>query len=285
MDRRIIALYDEYTHAPLDRRIFLERLAKLAGGTAAAFALLPLLENNYAHAEIVPANDPSLSSERVSFPGAGGELKGYLVHPKDDGKRGTVIVIHENRGLNAHIEDVARRAAKAGFNAFAADLLSPLGGTPSNEDQAREMIGKLDAKQVTENLRAAIAWLAKRPDSNGKVGAVGFCWGGGAVNDLAVAEPNLGAGVVFYGRSPTAEQAANIKAPMLLNYAGLDTRINESVPGYKEALDKAGKKATVHMYDGVDHAFHNDTNAARYNKAAADLAWGRTIEFFKLNIS
>lgn len=285
MDRQIIALYDEYTHAPLDRRIFMERLVKLAGGTAAAFALLPLLENNYAHAEMVPANDPSLTSERVSFPGAGSELKGYLVHPKESGKRGSVIVIHENRGLNAHIEDVARRAAKAGFNAFAVDLLSPLGGTPSNEDQAREMIGKLDAKQVTENLRAAVAWLAKRPDSNGKVGAVGFCWGGGAVNDLAVAEPNLSAGVVFYGRSPTAEQAAHIKAPMLLNYAGLDTRINESVPGYKEALDKAGKKATVHIYDGVDHAFHNDTNAARYNKAAADLAWGRTIEFFKLNIS
>lgn len=285
MDRRIIALYDEYTHAPLDRRIFLERLAKLAGGTAAAFALLPLLENNYAHAEMVPANDPSLTSERVSFAGAGGELKGYLVHPKASGKRGSVIVIHENRGLNAHIEDVARRAAKAGFNAFAPDLLSPLGGTPTNEDQAREMIGKLDAKQVTENLRAAVAWLAKRPDSNGKVGAVGFCWGGGTVNDLAVAEPNLGAGVVFYGRSPTADQVANIKAPLLLNYAGLDTRINEAVPGYKEALDKAGKKATIYMYDGVDHAFHNDTNAARYNKAAADLAWGRTIEFFKLNIS
>ncbi|MEZ5647639.1 MAG: dienelactone hydrolase family protein [Alphaproteobacteria bacterium] len=285
MDRRIIALYDEYTHAPLDRRVFLERLTKLAGGTAAAYALLPLLENNYANAEMIPANDPGLISERITIPNVSGDVKAYFTHPKDSSKRGGVVVIHENRGLNAHIEDVARRVAKAGFNAVAVDLLSPMGGTPQNEDQARDMIGKLDAKQTVANLRSAVAWLKNRPDSNGKVGVVGFCWGGGMVNQLAVAEPNLNAAVAYYGPQPPADQVANIKAPLLLHYAGLDERINQGIPGYKNALDQAGKKYTVYIYDGVDHAFNNDTNAARYNKDAAELAWGRTIEFFKMNLT
>jgi len=280
MDRRIIELYDEYTHAPLERRVFLERLAALAGGTAAAYALIPLLENNYAMAQQVSENDPALMIERVKYPGSNGEVSAYLAKPAGDGRYPAVIVIHENRGLNPHIEDVTRRLAKAGFLALGVDLLSSLGGTPSDPDQAREMIGKLDQGQVTGDLRAGLQWLKSRPDCSGKIGTVGFCWGGGQVNQFAVAEPSLNAAVVFYGRSPEAAQVPSIVAPLLLQYAGLDGRINEGVPAYIAALQAAGKKYVTYTYDGVDHAFHNDTNAARYNKDAAELAWTRTLAFF-----
>jgi carboxymethylenebutenolidase len=280
MDQRIIDLYDEYTHAPLDRRVFLDRLAKLTGGMAAALAMVPLLENR-AQAEIVPANDARLETSRITYPGASGPLKAYLARPKGAGKLGAVIVIHENRGLNAHIEDVTRRMALAGFLAMAPDMLSPLGGTPANEDMARELFGKLDAAQTVQNAVAAVTFLEKHPQGNGKVGAVGFCWGGGMVGDLAVAAPGLDAGVVYYGRQPRPADVPKIQAPLLLNYAGLDTRINAGIPAFEEALKANNKKYAVHVYEGANHAFNNDTSEARYNKQAADQAWARTIAFFK----
>lgn len=285
MDRGIIELYDEYTHAPLERRVFLDRLAKLAGGTAAAYALLPLLENNYAKAQIVAADDPGLKTARVAYPGPAGDVQGYLAAPADGGRKPAVIVIHENRGLNAHIEDLARRAAKAGFLALAPDLLTPLGGTPKDEDKARELIGQTKPADAVANLQAAVTWLASHPQATGKVGAVGFCWGGGMSNRLAIAEPRLGAAVVFYGPSPAVEDVPKIKAPLQLHYAGLDKRINDGVPPYTDALEANDKAFEMHMYDGVDHAFNNDANAARYNADAAKLAWGRTIDFLSKHLA
>lgn len=285
MERSIIELYDEYTHAPLERRVFLDRLAKLAGGTAAAYALLPLLENNYAKAQIVAADDPGLKSARVAYPGPFGDVQGYLAAPADGGRKPAVIVIHENRGLNAHIEDLARRVAKAGFLALAPDLLTPLGGTPKDEDKARELIGQTKPADAVANLQAAVTWLATHPQATGKVGAVGFCWGGGMSNRLAVAEPRLGAAVVFYGPSPAVEDVPKIKAPLLLHYAGLDKRINDGVPPYIDALEAHDKAFEKHVYDGVDHAFNNDANAARYNADAAKLAWGRTIDFLSKHLA
>ncbi|HEX7128244.1 MAG TPA: dienelactone hydrolase family protein [Thermodesulfobacteriota bacterium] len=285
MDQRIIDLYDEYTHRPLERRVFLERLAALAGSTAAAMALLPILENDYAHAQQVSPDDPRLETSRVTFKGATGDVAGYLARPRGDAKVPAVIVVHENRGLNAHIEDVARRVGAAGFVALAPDLLSPLGGTPKDEDRARDMIRQLDADKTVANLRAATAWLAKRPDTTGKVGAVGFCWGGGVVNQLAVAEPDLDAAVVFYGASPKPGQVPQIRAPLLLHYAGLDQRINETVPAYEQALKQASKDYTLYMYEGVNHAFHNDTAGARYDAQAAKLAWQRTVDFLKQKLA
>lgn len=281
MDQRIIDLYDRYTHEPLDRRVFLARLAEMTGSLAGALALVPLLEANQAHAAMTAPDDAKLDTSRTSYPGASGEVKGYLARPKGAGKLPAVIVIHENRGLNPHIEDVARRMALEGFLALAPDLLSPLGGTPSNEDTARDMIGKLDSKQTVQNLVSAVGFLKKHQNSNGKVGAVGFCWGGGVVGQLAVAAPDLDAAVVYYGRQPKAEEVANIKAPLLLHYGGLDERINAGIPAFEEALKKGNKKYTLYMYDGANHAFNNDTSEARYHKQAADLAWSRTVKFFK----
>jgi carboxymethylenebutenolidase len=283
MDQRIIDLYDEYTHAPLDRRVFLERLALLTGSTAAAVAVLPLLENR-AVAAVIESNDSRIVATSVTFPGQGGDVKGYLVKPAAGGKSGAVLVIHENRGLNAHTEDVARRLAVGGFLALAADFLSPSGGTPSDEDQAREMIGKLDPAQTTANAVAAVAYLRGHADGNGKAGAVGFCWGGGQIGQLAVTDPTLDAAVVYYGRTPDPADVAKIKAPLLLHYAGLDNRINEGVPAFREALDKAGVTYTLHMYEGAQHAFNNDTSAERYNPEAAKLAWDRTLAFFAENL-
>jgi carboxymethylenebutenolidase len=280
MDQRIIDLYDDYTHRHLDRRLFLERAAKLAGGTAAAVALLPLLQANYAAAQQVPADDNRLQAGRVEFPGASGTVKGYLARPTGDAKLPGLIVIHENRGLNPHIEDVARRAALAGFVALAPDLLSVSGGTPADEQAAMAGIKALDRSQAVGELEAAIAWLRSRPDATGKVGAVGFCWGGGMANLLATAAPDIDAVSVFYGPVPPLDAVARIKAPLLLNYAGLDTRIDADLPAYEAALKKAGVRYTLHMYEGVNHAFHNDTSAARYDAKAARLAWQRTIDFF-----
>ncbi|MFN3650644.1 MAG: dienelactone hydrolase family protein [Armatimonadota bacterium] len=281
MDQRIIDLYDEYTHVPLDRRVFLERLTRLTGSAAAALALVPLLEARQASAAIVPADDARLETSRITYPGETGEIKGYLARPKGAGKLPAVIVIHENRGLNAHIEDVARRMALEGFLALAPDMLSPLGGTPADEDAARQMFGRLDAGQTVQNLIRAVAFLEKHPQANGRVGAVGFCWGGGMVGELAVASPALDAGVVYYGRQPRAEDVPKIQAPLLLHYAGLDTRINAGIPAFEEALKAANKKYTLHVYEGANHAFNNDTSEARYNKQVADQAWARTVAFFK----
>jgi carboxymethylenebutenolidase len=278
----MIDAYDEYTHLTLDRRGFMEKLTKLAGSGAAAATIAPLLAANPAAAEIVPADDPRLKGADVSWPGATEEMTGYLVHPADqNGKLPTVIVIHENRGLNAHIRDVARRVALEGFLVLAPDYLSPLGGTPGDEEKAREMIGKLDPGQVVVDGVATVDFLQNHELGTGKVGAVGFCWGGGAVNNLAVAEPDLLAGVAYYGRQADAADVPKIEAALLLHYAGQDERINAGIDAYKAALEAAGKDFTVYIYEGAQHAFNNDTSAARYDKAAADLAWGRTIAFFK----
>jgi carboxymethylenebutenolidase len=278
MEQKIIDLFDRYTHGGMNRRDFLERLTLLAGSTAAATALLPALENNYAQAEVVPENDPDIVAETAEIaPG----IKGYLVRPKAAGTYPVVLVIHENRGLNPHIKDVTRRMAKEGFIAFGADYLTPLGGTPADEEKAREMFKELKPEEVVAFSRGAAAALAKIDGGNGKVGAVGFCWGGGAVNALAVTgDPNLKAGVAYYGMQPK-DGVANIAAPLMLHYASLDERINAGIKDYEAALKADGKAFELFVYDGVNHAFNNDTNAARYNKAAADTAWGRTIGFFK----
>jgi carboxymethylenebutenolidase len=286
MHQDIIDLYDEYTHERLDRRVFMDRLAKIAGGTAAAAALVPVLEANYASAAIVPADDARLTIEQVSFPGAGGDVLGYSARPADAaGPLPGVVVIHENRGLNPHIEDVARRVAVEGFVALAPDFLSPSGGTPDDQDQAREMIGALDPAQTLNNALVAVDYLANSDATTGKVGVVGFCWGGGLVNQVAVHAPELGAAVAFYGRQPAAEEVPRIKAPLLLHYAGLDERINAGIPAYEKALEANGVDYTIYIYDNVNHAFHNDTSEARYDQTAAELAWARTIAFFKQHLT
>jgi carboxymethylenebutenolidase len=279
----MIDAYDEYTHLTLDRRGFMDRLTKLAGSGAAAAAIAPLLAANSASAAQVAADDSRIKGEDVAYKGGQGEMKAYLVRPAEvSGKLGAVIVIHENRGLNEHIRDVARRVALEGFIALAPDLLSSAGGTPADEDKAREMISGLDPARPIADDVATVAYLKTIGGGNGKVGAVGFCWGGGQVNMLAVNAPDLDAGVAYYGAQPKdAAAIAKIHAPLLLHYAGLDERINAGIDAYRKALDANRKEYTVYVYDGANHAFNNDTSAARYDKKAADLAWGRTIAFFK----
>jgi len=280
VDQKIIDLYDDFTHGGMNRRAFIDRLAALAGSTAAATALLPILQNNYAHAQTIDEADPRIVTRMVDIPGAPG-LKGYLAEPKSGGRLPTVIVIHENRGLNPHIKDVTRRVATDGFIALGLDYLSPMGGTPEDEEKGREMIGKLTPADIGAYGKAAVAYLKALPNGNGKVGAVGFCWGGGAVNNLAVADPDLAAGVAYYGGQPKAEDVPKIKAAMLLQYGGLDERINAGIPAYEAALKQSGKTYEIHVYEGANHAFNNNTNAARYDKGAADLAWNRTVSFLK----
>ncbi|RVA56313.1 dienelactone hydrolase family protein [Mesorhizobium sp. M7A.F.Ca.US.001.01.1.1] len=278
----MIDAYDEYTHLTLDRRRFMEQLTRLAGSGAAAAAIAPLLAANSAQAGIVADNDPRVKGEDISYRGGSGEMKGYLVKPANQaGKLGTVIVVHENRGLNPHIRDVARRVALEGFVALAPDFLSPLGGTPTDEDKARDMFGKLDPAQTIADGVATVAFLKSDKDGNGKVGAIGFCWGGGTVNMLAVNAPDLSAGVAYYGMQPKAADVSKIKAALLLHYGGLDERINAGIDAFKKELDAAHVDYTVYVYEGANHAFNNDTSAARYDKKAADLAWGRTIAFLR----
>lgn len=279
----MIDAYDEYTHLTLDRRGFMEKLTKLAGSGAAAAMIAPMLAANSAQAAIVAADDRRITASDITYPGAGGtEMKGYMVRPAGDtGKLPAVIVIHENRGLNEHIRDVARRVALEGFVALAPDFLSPSGGTPADEDKAREMISALDPTATIANAVATVGYLKENDLTTAKVGAVGFCWGGGMVNELAVNAPDLDAGVAYYGRQPKTDDVAKIRAPLLLHYAGLDERINAGIDAYKAALEKDGKTFELHIYEGANHAFNNDTSAARYDKEAADLAWSRTIAFFK----
>ena len=281
MDQKLIDLYDAYTHGGTSRREFLERLTKLAGGTAAAMALLPLLENNYALAQTISEADERLLTGRVEYDAGGTKVAGYLARPKGGGKHPAVIVIHENRGLNPHIQDVARRLAVEGFLALAPDLLSPLGGTPPDEAKAIELIGKLDARETVARLAAAVPFLAKHAESTGKVGVVGFCWGGGFANQLAAAGTSLNAAVAYYGMQLPAAQVPKITAPLLLHYASLDQRIDAGIGDYEAALKANNKPYELYMYEGANHAFNNDTNAARYNKEAATLAWSRTIAFLK----
>lgn len=281
MNQEIIDLYDRYTHELLGRREFLKKLSMLAGGTAAANALLPLLENDYANAEIVPKDDPRLQTDSITYRGATGDVHAYFARPKGDEKLPGVVVIHENRGLNPHIEDVTRRTALEGFLAIGPDALSPLGGTPEDPDKARELIGKLDSQSTTRNFVAAVRYLKAHPASTGKVGVIGFCWGGGMANQVAVNSPDLSAAVPYYGRQPVSEDVSKIRASLLLHYAGDDERINKGIPAFEAALKKASVDYKIYMYEGAKHAFNNDTNAARYNKEAAQLAWQRTIAFLK----
>ena len=281
----MIDAYDEYTHLTLDRRRFMERLTALAGSGAAAAAIAPLLAASSASAGMIAADDARLDARDVVYGGSSGEMKGYLVRPKDEtGPLGSVVVIHENRGLNPHIRDVARRMALEGFIALAPDFLSPSGGTPDDEDKARDMIGKLDPAVTVADAEASLQFLAGLDGANGKVGAIGFCWGGGLVNRLATKSPDLKAAVAYYGAQPPAKDVPAIKAALLLHYAGLDERINAGIDAYRKALEENGKTFEIHVYDGVNHAFNNDTSAARYDKAAADLAWQRTVAFLKKNI-
>jgi len=277
MRQEIIQLYDEYTHERLGRRVFMDRLKQLAGGTAAAAALLPVLENNYAKAAMVPDDDDRVVTERVTF---GDQMEGYLARPANAaGPLPGVVVIHENRGLNPHIEDVTRRVALEGFVALGPDFLAPVGGTPEDQDQGREMIRSLDAAATVQNAVDAVAYLQGLDITTDKVGVIGFCWGGGMANQVAVHSPVVAAAVPYYGSQPSAGDAANIKAALVLQYAGLDDRINSGIADYEAALKNAGVDYTVQVYEGVNHAFNNDTNEARYDQEAAELAWSRTIAF------
>lgn len=282
MDQRIINLYDEYTHRPLSRDQFLKQLVKITGSLTAAMTVLPMLEGNYTAAQTQPA--AGLFTERVSYSSSAGEMKAYVARPVALKPYAAIIVIHENRGLNGHIEDVARRAAAEGFLAVAPDGLSTFGGTPANEDEARQLFSKLDAAENITRFGAALPYLRTRKDCNGAVGCVGFCWGGAMSNNLAVAVPELKAAVSFYGRQPDAAKVANIRAALQLHYASLDERVNAGMAAYEEALKAAGIKYEQYVYEGVNHAFHNDTSTARYNKEAAMLAWSRTMSFFKKHL-
>jgi carboxymethylenebutenolidase len=283
--QEMIALFDDYTHLSLDRRKFLDNLAKLAGSMTAATAAAALMASNSQAQGLVSETDERLDIEEMAYPGAKGEMKGYLAVPKEDGPFPAVIVVHENRGLNAHIKDVTRRMALEGFVALAPDYLSDLGGTPADEDAARGMFQQLTPEDVTANGVASIAWLKGHPKSTGKVGAIGFCWGGGTVNRLAVASPELLAAVPYYGSQPAAADVAKIKGKVMAHYGGLDERINAGIPAFEEALKAAGVDYQIFIYEGANHAFNNDTSAARYSKEAADLAWQRTIDFLKKTLA
>ncbi len=284
MDQRIINLFDEYTHKPLKREEFIRRLAKLTGSMAAALTVLPFLEVNYAHAATVSEADEDIITEDITYPTAETPMKGYLARPKSKGKRGTVMVIHENRGLNAHIKDVARRLAKVGYIALAPDALSPFGGTPANEEQARELFSKLEASKNLNNFLKGMDYLRQYDSGNGKTGCVGFCWGGALANQLAVHDPKLNAAVAFYGRQPEPTDVPQIKAAVQLHYGGLDERVNAGIPAYEAALKAAKVKYELFIYEGAQHAFHNDTAPTRYNAEAAKLAWGRTLQLFATTI-
>ena len=285
MDPRILALYDEYTHAPLPRRAFLERLAALAGSATAASALLPLLENNYAQAAIVEPNDPRVATERVRIKVPSGEMLAYVATPRSGpARRAGVVVIHENRGLNPHIEDIARRLATDGFLAFAPDALFPLGGYPGDEEKAREVFPKLDQAKTRQDFIAGAKFLKAHAECTGHIGAVGFCYGGGMVNYLATQlGSDLSTGVAFYGSSPDLADVPKIKAPLMIQSAENDQRINDSWPGYEAALKAAGAKYERYLYAGTQHGFNNNTTP-RFDAAAAKLAWDRTVAFFRANV-
>ena len=279
MDQRIIDLYDEYTHKPLGRHEFLKRLKTLVGSTVGAMAILPFLENNYAAAAVT--QETGLFTEYKSFPGVPNEMKAYIARPEKQAKYPAIIVIHENRGLNAHIEDVARRAAAEGYLAIAPNALSALGKTPANEDEARAWFQELKPEDSLQNFINAFDYVKSRPDCNGNIGCIGFCWGGAMANRMAVNVPGLEAAIAFYGMQPEPLDVPKIKAAMQLHYAGLDDRVNAGITAYEAALKQNNVHYEQYIYEGVNHAFHNDTSPARYNEAAAKLAWKRSMEFFE----
>jgi len=279
MDQTIIDLYEKYTHDLLDRREFLKKLGIFLGSAAAANALLPLLETNYARAEVVSKDDPRLKTDYINYPGATGEIRAYFARPKGEAKLPGVIVAHENIGLVPHIEDVIRRVALEGFLAIGPDALSPVGGTPKDDNEAKKLIKKLDSQSTVNDYIAAVKYLKYHPESTGKVGIIGFCWGGGVANQVAVKTPDLTVAVPFYGRQPEPKDVPKIKASLLLHYGALDKRINEGIPAFEAALKQASIDYRMYMYEGAKHAFFNDDKADRYHKEAAQLAWKRTAAF------
>ena len=286
-DQELLELYDYYAHGRITKREFLDRAGKFAVGGLTAAALLNMMSPNYALAEQVSFNDPDILPEYIMYPSPNGhgEVRGYLVKPANlTGPAPAVVVIHENRGLNPYIEDVARRVAKAGFIALAPDGLTSVGGYPGNDAEGRELQRTVDGEKLMNDFFAAYEFLADHSDTTGNVGCVGFCYGGGVCNAMAVAYPELGASVPFYGRQASAADVPKIQAPLLIHYAELDERINEGWPAYEAALQEHGKTYTAHIYPGVNHGFHNDSTP-RYDEAAADLAWDRTIAFFNEHLS
>ena len=281
MEEKPVDLYNKYIDGLLGRREFITRLAVIAGGTAAAYSLMISLGNNYARAEMISKNDNRIESSYVNFKGASGDINANLVLPKGDKKAPGVVVIHEIWGLNPHIEDVARRFAVEGFMSIAPDALSALGGTPKDPQKAFPMMRQLDNDKTVKDYIAAAKYLQKHERSNGNVGVVGFCWGGSMTNHVAVNWPDLKAAAPFYGGQPDSKDVPKIKASMILHYAGNDERVNQGIPAFEEALKKASIDYRIYMYEGAEHAFHNDTNESRYNREAARLAWKRTIEFFR----
>ncbi|MCB6178885.1 dienelactone hydrolase family protein [Rhodobacter sp. Har01] len=283
----LLELYDFYAHGRITKREFLDRAGKFAVGGLTAVALLNVLSPNYALAQQVAADDAGIQAERISYPSpqGHGQVNGLLVRPAGaTGKLPAVVVVHENRGLNPYIEDVARRLGKAGFLTLAPDGLTSVGGYPGDDEKGRELQATVDPVKLMNDFFAAVDFLTTHPDSTGRVGITGFCYGGGVANAAAVAFPGLGGAVAFYGRQPAAEDVAKIKCPLLLHYAELDSRINEGWPAFEAALKAAGTRYEAHIYPGVNHGFHNDTTP-RYDAAAADLAWSRTLEFFAANLA
>jgi len=281
MEKKITELYSDYRKGELSRREFLKKLSMIAGSTAAASMLLPILEENERSAPDMQNADPDLIAEFIKYPGATGDMRAYLARPKKGNKFPAVIVIHENRGLVPHIQDVTRRMAKEGFLSLAPDALSPVGGTPDDVSNVGELFKKLNSEETTKNFVAAVKYLKTHPDSNGKVGCTGFCWGGAMTNQVAVNAPDLNAAVPYYGRQPSAEDVAKIKAPVMAHYAENDQGINAGIAAFEEALKKNNIEYQIFTYPGTGHAFNNDTNPSRYNEEAAKLAWQRTVGFFK----
>jgi len=280
MDPKINRLYNEYREGKLDRRTFMKKLAMIVGGTAAAYNILPLLDSNSATAA-TPWPGPELETDMISYPGKTGDVIAFMARPKDKKKLPAVIVIHENKALQPHIKDVTRRMAAEGFLAIAPDALSPLGGTPESEDEARTMMRDLNMDDTTADFVAAVKYLDTHPLTSGKVGCTGFCWGGAMTNRVAVNAPDLDAAVPYYGTTPDQADVPRIKASVMAHYAGEDARINEGIPAFEEALKKAGIEYQLFVYEGAQHAFNNDSNPDRYNEEAAKLAWKRTVDFFK----
>jgi carboxymethylenebutenolidase len=287
-DPDLLVLFDAYVHGDVDRRGFLDKAQRFAKAGVTAAGLLAALSPDFAAGQQVRPDDARIKSDHVTLPSpeGNGTVRGLLVRPAAAGsaRLPAVLVIHENRGLNPHIEDIARRLALDGFMAFAPDALAPLGGYPGDEDKARAAFATLDQGKTRADMLAAAAWLDARPDGNGKLGAVGFCWGGGMVHLLATRLPELDAAVPFYGNTPAPQEAAKVKAPLLVHLAGTDERINAAWPAYEQALQAAGARVAVHQYAGTQHGFNNDTTP-RFDPAAARLAWDRTLAFFKSRLA
>ncbi len=281
----LLELYDFYAHGRITKREFLDRAGRYAVGGLTAVAILNMMSPDYALAQQVSFTDPDILAEYVTYPSpeGHGEVRGYLVKPAGEGPWPAVVVVHENRGLNPYIEDVARRLGKAGFLALAPDGLSSVGGYPGNDDKGRELQSQVDGGKLMNDFFAAVEWLTAHEASTGRVGITGFCYGGGVAHAAAVAFPDLGAAVPFYGRQPAPEQAAQVRAPLLIHFAENDTNVNAGWPAYEAALQAAGATYEAHFYPGTNHGFHNDSTP-RYDEAAAELAWERTLEFFRANL-